>query len=322
MRAHTLKQASSSSSKPGHFGQLFQTVSPGGSSSQLKALCYAALNATEEQLKQIDFIMDFIAWIYNSNFLRSQQQELLVGDANCPLTVAQGGIRGQSVYTALFDHVDMQIFSCKLCPHIVKDDLEGAITHQRHHFRHRPFQCSGTQARWYVSISPVYESVLRIFSIQRTALRKPSRSGGTPAHYWALIQGSEMSCDLGGPCQDADLRGISIGVTFNYYLCLMYALYSSQTPFIFLGLDWFLLKLSMGPKYNSSCNLFLWNKSYLSNTMFRTGLRALHLRPSHSLFYGSCIDARSLVDPTEKGTLELHKSTGSRTTPMNCRRPY
>ena len=41
--------------------------------------------------------------------------------------------------------------------------------------------------------------------------------------------------------------------------------------------------------------------------MFGTGLRALHLRPSHNLFYGSCIDASSLVDPTEQGTAELHK---------------
>ena len=200
MRAHTIdtrhrggarKQASSSSSKPGHFGQCFQTVSPGESSSQVKDLVgpwlnpTVWLNATEEELNRIEFTVDLVAWIFNSNFLRSQQREPLVGDATCPLTVEQGGIKGQSVYTALFDNDDRQIYSCKMCSHIVKDDLEGAITHQRDHFRHCPFQCSGTQA-WYVSFSLLYESVSRTFSIQRTALRKPSGPGGTPARHWAL----------------------------------------------------------------------------------------------------------------------------------------
>ena len=174
VRAHTLdtrhrggarKQASSSSSKPGYFSQWFQTVPPGASSSLVRALFHAELNATEKELKQIDFTMDFVAWIYNSNFLRSHQQEPLVGDANCPLTVEQGGIKGQSVYTGLFDHDDMEIFTCKICPHIVKDDLEAAVTHQRDHFRHCPFQCSGTPQAWYVSFSLLYESVSRTFSI-------------------------------------------------------------------------------------------------------------------------------------------------------------
>jgi len=49
------------------------------------------------------------------------------------------GIRGQSVYTALFHHLDMETFTCKLCAH--KDgELEDAITHQRvAHFRHYPY---------------------------------------------------------------------------------------------------------------------------------------------------------------------------------------
>ena len=307
-RGGARNQASSSSSKPGHFGQRFQTVSPGASSSQVKDLIDAYLNASGEELKRIESTVDLIAWIHNSNFLRSQQREPLVGDGNCPSGVEQVGIKGQSAYTALFDNDDRQIYSCKMCPHMTKDDLEGAITHLRNHFRHCPFQCSGTQA-WYVSFSLLYESVSRTFSIQRTALRKPSGSGGTPARYWALSQESEMFCDIDGLCQDAGLCSISIGVTLNYHLCLIHALYSSQTPCFPFFWDW--TGSFSNSRWVQSITLRVTStggiKATLSNAMFGTGLRALNIRPSHNLFYGSCIDASSLVDPTEQGTIEFHK---------------
>jgi len=126
---------------------------PSGSLVDWKALFDARLEATGEELKQIDLIVDFIEWISESEFLRSQQPEPLVGgsSSNCPPTVEQQGIKGHSIYTALFHHLDMEIFSCKLCPHVVKEDFELAILHQRVvHFDHYPYQCSTTQYQWYV----------------------------------------------------------------------------------------------------------------------------------------------------------------------------
>ena len=64
------KQASRSPCPPGCVGQCFQTVSPGASIYQV---FHAGLNAVEEELKQIEFTVDFAAWIYNSHFLRFQQ---------------------------------------------------------------------------------------------------------------------------------------------------------------------------------------------------------------------------------------------------------
>ena len=65
------------------------------------------------------------------------------------------GIKGQSVYTALFHHYDMATFACKLCSHMVEDDLEAAICHQRtEHFSHYPYRCTATHTQWYVSFAP------------------------------------------------------------------------------------------------------------------------------------------------------------------------
>jgi hypothetical protein len=44
------------------------------------ALFNAHLDATGEELEQIKFIVDFIEWISQSDFLRFQQLEPIVGD--------------------------------------------------------------------------------------------------------------------------------------------------------------------------------------------------------------------------------------------------
>ena len=159
------KHASRSPCPPSWVGPCFQTlisILPSAapiservpSAPPLGDLMHAVLNPSEEELKRIDSMVKFVAWISKSNFLRSQQPEPIIGYPSHPLDCARTaeawGIKGQSVYTALFDHTDFEIFSCKLCPHRV-DDLDVAITHQRDHFGHCPFQCSGAQVQWCVS---------------------------------------------------------------------------------------------------------------------------------------------------------------------------
>jgi hypothetical protein len=62
-------------------------------------------------------------------------EPIVGGLADYPEYADHFGIRGQSVYTALFHHSDMETFACKICTHTVLDDFEAAIIHQRvHHF--------------------------------------------------------------------------------------------------------------------------------------------------------------------------------------------
>ena len=108
-----------------------------------------------EEVERIELIVNFVDWISQSDFLRLQQPEPMVGDPPrnllrpFPGSLEAQGIRGLSIYTALFHHLDMQRFTCKICGHIVNDRLEDAITHQRAtHFHHYPYRCP--QAQWYV----------------------------------------------------------------------------------------------------------------------------------------------------------------------------
>jgi len=148
---------------------------PSGPPVDLNALFLARqLDATEEELREIEFIVDFVKWISASEFLRLQLQEPLVGDpsTNCPPAVERQGIKGHSVYSALFHHLDMETFSCKMCDHSVKDDLEDAIAHQRVHFQHYPYQCLPQQIQWYVPVLLPCGSVLIIhFDSARSALQ-------------------------------------------------------------------------------------------------------------------------------------------------------
>jgi len=143
-----------------------------------------------EAAKQIDFIADFVLWITESDFLRLQELEPIVGGpppTNYPPAVDALGIRGQSVYTALFHHLDMERFTCKICAQRAEGELEDAITHQRiTHFHHYPYRCLPTLTQWYVSF--LFLSYEDHIPVQWAALRKPSGAVGTPTREWALGQ--------------------------------------------------------------------------------------------------------------------------------------
>jgi len=124
---------------------------------RLRAFSDPRMEAVAEKREDIIFLADFITWVTQADFLRFQAPEPMVGDTpgnyHYPVAVNTLGISGQSVYTALFHHLDMETFTCRLCAHIVKDELEDAITHQRiAHFRHYPYRCLTTQTQWYVCL--------------------------------------------------------------------------------------------------------------------------------------------------------------------------
>jgi len=124
----------SSCRQPSCFGQCLQT---GSQLVDLSALFIARLDATGEELERIELIIDFVEWILQSGLLGSQQPEPRIGDppGNYPRPFPEQleaqGIRGQSIYTVLFQHLDMETFTCKICDHTVMGQLEDAITHQR-----------------------------------------------------------------------------------------------------------------------------------------------------------------------------------------------
>lgn len=159
---------------------------PSGSQVDLLALFNDWLESTGEEVLQMNFIADFIRWISVENFYRLQQPEPVVGgpSSTYPPAVEKQGIKGQSVYTALFHHVDMETFTCKICRHIVETNLEDAIAHQRNnHFYHYPYQCLPNHADWYVLLFFFpWVRIMNTFSIQRSAVPKPSESGGAPEH--------------------------------------------------------------------------------------------------------------------------------------------
>ena len=109
------------------------------------------LQATPREVSQTDSLRKLVSWTANSDFLRLQQPEPIIGDrlSNAPAAVEEQGIRGQSTYTCLFHHLDMETFTCKLCLHVVQENLEDAITHQRIHFHHYPYQCLPNNTNWY-----------------------------------------------------------------------------------------------------------------------------------------------------------------------------
>jgi hypothetical protein len=152
------KEATCSSCGSNCFGQCSQAGAPIQLGTDLEPLYDAWFDKSGEDLKKIEVVVDFVAWISRANFFYSQQLEPTVGDqsSGCPSTVEALGVKGLSVYTALFDNVDMETFTCNSCSHKVDGDLEDAITHQRIHFRHYPYQCLGTQTLWYVSCSPLF----------------------------------------------------------------------------------------------------------------------------------------------------------------------
>jgi len=104
-----------------------------------------------ESLKRKVNLLQITIWILESDFLRLQLLEPIVGDSpmSYPSTIDDYGLRGQSVYTAFFDHLDMETFVCWECGHTVEEDLEVAIVHQRAvHFQHEPYRCHALNGIW------------------------------------------------------------------------------------------------------------------------------------------------------------------------------
>ena len=66
-----------------------------------------------------------------------------------PSIIDDYGLKGQSIYTALFDHLDMETFVCWECGHTVEGDFDVAIVHQRAvHFQHEPYRCHALNGEW------------------------------------------------------------------------------------------------------------------------------------------------------------------------------
>ena len=145
----------------------------------------AKLEATGQKIQNIAFIVDIVFWITNSEFLRLQQPEPMVGEATAdyPVAVDIHGIKGESIYTALFNYIDMEVFTCKLCDYAVKDSLEDAVTHQRAaHFDHRPYRCTGSHTQWYV-----YSPSLRV------RLKNTFRFSGLSFASQAQLEGHQLA---------------------------------------------------------------------------------------------------------------------------------
>lgn len=104
-----------------------------------------------ESIKRKANLLRIALWVVGSDFLRFQFLEPIVGGApmSYPPIVDDYGLKGQSIYTAFFDHLDMETFRCWECGHAVEEDLEAAIVHQRiMHFRHEPYTCQGLDGHW------------------------------------------------------------------------------------------------------------------------------------------------------------------------------
>jgi hypothetical protein len=104
-----------------------------------------------ESLKLKTDLLRIAIWIVESDFLRFQLLEPIVGDSpnTYPSIIDTYGVKGQSIYTAFFDHLDMEAFVCWNCGHTVEADLDLAIAHQRvSHFQHEPYRCHALNGEW------------------------------------------------------------------------------------------------------------------------------------------------------------------------------
>ena len=91
-----------------------------------------------------------------SDWLRNNELEPRIGDANCPTEADPYGIRGLSVYTAFVKNQNGDTYGCnhELCNAYSTRSMEEAIRHQRiHHFDHSPYVClAATWNAWYISV--------------------------------------------------------------------------------------------------------------------------------------------------------------------------
>ena len=91
-----------------------------------------------------------------SDWLRNNELEPRIGDANCPAEADPYGIRGLSVYTAFVRNQNGDAYGCnyELCGAYSTRTMEQAVRHQRiHHFDHSPYLClAATWNAWYITV--------------------------------------------------------------------------------------------------------------------------------------------------------------------------
>ena len=122
---------------------------PDGDLSGLEGSISLTFTSLESLNREID-LLKITIWILASDFLRFQLLEPIVGDTpmSYPSIVDEYGLKGQSIYTAFFDHLDMKTFVCWRCDHTVAA-LEAAIAYQRAmHFQNRSYQCQALSDQW------------------------------------------------------------------------------------------------------------------------------------------------------------------------------
>ena len=124
-----------------------------GSEAHISSTSISSPPPSLESFKRKADLLNNTIWILGSDFLRLQLLEPIVGDAlmSYPSIIDDYGVKGQSIYTAFFDHLDMKTFVCWECGHTVEGDLEVAIVHQRAvHFQHEPYRCNALNGEWRV----------------------------------------------------------------------------------------------------------------------------------------------------------------------------
>jgi len=122
-----------------------------GSEGHISSTPISSPPPSPESFKRKADLLNNTIWILGSDFLRLQLLEPIVGDAlmSYPSIIDDYGLKGQSIYTAFFDHLDMGTFVCWECGHTVEGDLEVAIVHQRAvHFQHEPYRCHALNGEW------------------------------------------------------------------------------------------------------------------------------------------------------------------------------
>lgn len=74
-----------------------------------KALFLVILEAMGQEIRTIEFIRDFVAWIPTSDLLRFRLSEPIIGGlAEYPADAEMLGIKTQPVYTASICHLDVE----------------------------------------------------------------------------------------------------------------------------------------------------------------------------------------------------------------------
>ena len=87
--------------------------------------CSSSADASRDRV-----LRDLGSWLSGHEYLNTGQDPIIGRDFSISMEADLLGIKGKTVFTAFFDHTDMETFRCYVCPD-VSYDLEVAITHQR-----------------------------------------------------------------------------------------------------------------------------------------------------------------------------------------------